>query len=84
MTNFPLHSHPIAEYARTIYEIWDKEGKRDTPNGCTTWMDYWHTQYDNPPANQVTDPAVKAWFKELRIEHVKAKTEYASKLASLR
>lgn len=41
---FEPHAHPIAEYAKTIYLVWDKD-KREPPKGFDSWMAFWQFKY---------------------------------------
>ena len=49
MVNEPLNM-PIAEYAKPIYERWDKS-KFTPPEGFASWMEYWHYKYDEEVEN---------------------------------
>jgi hypothetical protein len=39
-----MHSHPIAEYAKPIYQAWDARGIAP-PEGHTSWMAFWTHKY---------------------------------------
>lgn len=52
---FPAHSQPLAEYARVLYEAWDKEGRQAPPKGYASWMAYWEFEYNSPHGQHAKD-----------------------------
>ena len=50
MCQYPLHSHPIAEHAKSIYASWDRL-RIKPPEGYASWMDYWQVKYGKEKEN---------------------------------